>query len=161
MNSEPLDETEEREMAKVLIVYATRTGNTRAIAELVAEGARFTGAVARVVEVKDIQGEADLEDCDALILGSPTYHGEMMPPMKTTLFMAEKAKLEGKVGGSFGAYGWSGEAIDRVYETMKNIFKMDMVSDALRLKDASLSGGTQMAQEYGKQVGKKVMEKLS
>jgi flavorubredoxin len=84
-----------------------------------------------------------------------------MPPMKTVLFMAEKAKLEGKVGGSFGAYGWSGEAIDRVYETMKNIFKMDMVSDALRLKDASLSGGTQMAQEYGKQVGKKVMEKLS
>lgn len=148
-------------MARVLIVYATRTGNTRAIADLVAEGVRFAGAEAKVMEAKEIQGETELAACDALVLGSPTYHGEMMPQMKTLLFLGEKASLEGKVGGSFGAYGWSGEAIERIYETMKNIFGMDMVSDALRLKDASLSGGIQMAQEYGKQVGKKLLEKLS
>ena len=76
--------------------------------------------------------------------------------MKTMLFLAEKANLEGKVGGSFGAFGWSGEAPDRIFDTMTNIFKMDMVSGPLRLKSASLGGGTQMAQDYGREIGNKL-----
>jgi len=72
------------------------------------------------------------------------------------LFLAEKAKLEGKVGGSFGAFGWSGEAIDRIYGTMENIFKMDMVGNGLRLKSSQLGGGTQMAQGYGGDLAKKM-----
>jgi hypothetical protein len=39
---------------------------------------------------------------------------------------------------------------------MKNIFKMNMVSGPLRLKSSSLGGGVQMAQDYGKQIGKKL-----
>ena len=76
--------------------------------------------------------------------------------MKTMLFLAEKANLEGKVGGAFGAFGWSGEAPGRIFETMKNIFKMDMVSGPLRLKSAYLEGGTQMAQNYGREIAKKL-----
>ena len=76
--------------------------------------------------------------------------------MKTFLFLAEKAGLAGKAGGSFGAFGWSGEAPDRIFQTMKNIFNMNLVSDALRLKSISLGGGVQMAQEYGRQVAKKL-----
>ena len=76
----------------------------------------------------DIKKEGDLKGYDAVVFGSPTYHGEMVQGMKTLLFMAEKAELEGKVGGAFGAFGWSGEAPDRIFETMKNIFKMKMVS---------------------------------
>ena len=93
---------------------------------------------------------------DAYIFGSATYHGEMMQSMKTLLFLTEKVDLENKVGGSFGAFGWSGEAPDRIYETMKNIFKMDMVSVSLRLKKSSLGGGIQMAQDYGREIAKKI-----
>jgi hypothetical protein len=39
---------------------------------------------------------------------------------------------------------------------MKNIFKMEMVSGPLRLKSASLGGGKIMAQDYGKEIGKKI-----
>ncbi|MDX2451534.1 MAG: nitric oxide synthase, partial [Desulfosarcina sp.] len=80
----------------------------------------------------------------------------MVPGMKTLLFMAEKAELEGKVGGSFGAFGWSGEAPDRIFETMKNIFKMNMVSIPLRLKSANLGGGIKMAQDYGREIAEKL-----
>lgn len=143
-------------MAKALVVYTTRTGETRDIAELIAEGVRFTGAEATVANVTSIKKEADLEGYDAYVFGSATYHGEMMQGMKTMLFLAEKVNLIGKVGGSFGAFGWSGEAPDRIFDTMTNIFKMDMVSGPLRLKSASLGGGTQMAQEYGREIGKKL-----
>jgi len=143
-------------MAKALIVCATRTGETRRIGELIAEGLRFSGVDATVKNVKDINKETDLQGYDAVILGSATYHGDMMQGMKTLLFLAEKANLEAKVGGAFGAFGWSGEAPDRIFNTMKNIFKMAMTSDPLRLKSTSLGGGLEMAQDYGREIAQKL-----
>ncbi|MGD8666273.1 MAG: flavodoxin domain-containing protein [Desulfobacterales bacterium] len=143
-------------MAKALIVFASRTGETRQIADLIAEGIRFSGHEAEVVESKAIKSEADLEGYDAYAFGSSTYHGEMLQAMKTFLFIAEKADLEGKAGGAFGSFGWSGEANDRIFDTMKHILKMDMVGDTLRLKASSLEGGLQMAQDYGRQIAKKL-----
>ena len=142
-------------MPKALIVYATRTGETQRIADLIAEGIRFSGHEAEVVDVKTIKNEADLEGFDAYAFGSSTYHGEMLQAMKTFLFIAEKANLEGKPGGAFGSFGWSGEANDRIFDTMKHILKMDVVGDTLRLKTSSLGGGLQMAQDYGREIAKK------
>jgi len=143
-------------MAKVLIVYATRTGETQTIADLIAEGIRFSGHEADVVSVKEIKKESDIDGYDGYVFGSSTYHGEMLQGMKTFLFIAENANLDGKVGGAFGSFGWSGEANDRIFDTMKHILKMDLVGDTLRLKSSSLGGGLQMAQDYGREIAKKL-----
>ena len=143
-------------MPKALIVYSTLRNETKKIAELIAEGIRFSEAEVKVVKAGEIKKESDLEGYDAYVFGSATYHGDMIQGMKTVLFLAEKANPEGKAGGSFGAFGWSGEAPDRIYDTMKHIFKMDMVSGSLRLKSSSLGGGIKMAQDYGREVGKKI-----
>ena len=143
-------------MARAIIVYATRTGETKQIGELIAEGIRFGGHQAEVVDVKKVKKEADLEGYDAYVFGSATYHGEMLQAMKTFLFLTENAHLEGKLGGAFGSYGWSGEANDRIFETMKHILKMDMLGDTLRLKSSTLGGGIQMAQDYGREIAKKL-----
>ncbi len=139
-------------MGKVLIVYSTNSGSTKSIGELIAEGIRMEGHEATVVNVSDIKSEADLQGHDGYAFGSATYHGEMMGRMKTMLFLGEKADLEGKAGGSFGAFGWSGEASDRIFDTMKNVFRMDMVGGSLRLKSPHLQGGTKMAQDYGREI---------
>jgi len=143
-------------MPKALIVYATRTGETQKIGELIAEGLRFSLVDAQVVNANKIKTIEDLQGYDILILGSATYHGEMLQSMKTLLFLAEKAGLEGKIGGAFGAFGWSGEAPDRIYDTMKNIFQMKMAGVALRLKTSSLDGGIKMAQDYGREIAAKL-----
>jgi len=143
-------------MGKAIVVYSTRTGETKTIADLIAEGIRIQGSDANVVNVSGIKKETDLQGFDAYVFGSATYHGEMMQSMKTLLFLAEKAGLDGKIGGAFGAFGWSGEAPDRIYDTMKHIFKMGMANGPLRLKSASLGGGVQMAQNYGKEIAKKI-----
>lgn len=143
-------------MSKALIVYTTRAGGTEAIADLIAEGVRMAGAEATVVNSTEIKNEDDLAGYDAYVFGSATYHGDMMQGMKTILFLCEKVDLDGKAGGSYGSFGWSGEAPDRIYDTMKNIFNMNMVGGPLRLKSASMGGGRQMAQAYGKEVAKKL-----
>lgn len=143
-------------MAKVLVVCATRTGETLKIGELIAEGIRLSGHEAKVMNVNAIKKETDLQGYDGLVFGSATYHGDMIQGMKTMLFLAEKAGLEDKAGGAFGAFGWSGEAPDRIFDTMKNIFKMDMVGGPLRLKASYLGGGVQMAQDYGREIAEKL-----
>jgi NAD(P)H dehydrogenase (quinone) len=143
-------------MPKALIVYATRTGETQKIADLIAEGLRFSLVDAQVVNANKIKTMEELQGYDALVFGSATYHGEMLQSMKTLLFLAEKAGLEGKVGGTFGAFGWSGEAPDRIYDTMKNIFQMKMAGVPLRLKTSSLDGGMKMAQDYGREIASKL-----
>lgn len=143
-------------MPKALIVYATRSGQTQDIAELVGEGIRFTGCEAKVVNATELQKAEQLEGYDAYVFGSATYHGEMMQAMKTLLFLVAKLNLEGKIGGSFGAFGWSGEAPDRIYDTMKNVLNMDMVGSPLRLKSAQIQGALQMAQDYGREMGKRI-----
>ncbi len=143
-------------MPKALVAFTTRSGSTKKMAETIAEGIRMEGLEAEVVNVSMIKDEKALDGYEAYVFGSPTYHGEMVQALKTFLFLAEKAGLEGKVGGSFGAFGWSGEAPERIYQTMKNIFNMNMVSDALRLKNVILGGGVQMAQEYGRSIARKL-----
>jgi flavorubredoxin len=143
-------------MSKALIVYATRTGETRTIGELIAEGLRFSLIDVTLKDVREIKSEADLAGYDAYAFGSSTYHGEMMNSMKTFLFLAEKAGLKGKKGAAFGSFGWSGEAAERIFETMKNIYGMEMVSTPLMLKTGSVEGGIKVAQAYGKELAAKV-----
>jgi flavorubredoxin len=143
-------------MAKVLIVYATRTGETEEIGNIIAEGLRITGVEVTMRKITEIKNESELNGYDGYVFGAPTYHGDMIQGMKTFLFLAEKADLKDKVGAAFGAFGWSGEAPDRIFDTMKNIYKMKMVSGPMRLKSASLGGGLQMAHDYGKEIAAKI-----
>ncbi len=139
-------------MGKVLVVYASRSNETKGIAELIAEGVRISGHDAEVIKINKIKSEDDLKGYDGYIFGSATYHGEMITSMKQLLFIAERAGLKDKPGGAFGAYGWSGEAPGRIFETMENIYGMKMVSGPLMLKASWVEGGIKAAQEYGKSI---------
>ncbi len=144
-------------MSKGAVIFATRTNQTQKIAQLIAEGMRFEGFDVDLLNVNQINSENALTGYDAVVLGSATYHGEMLQSMKTFLFIAEKANLEGKAGGAFGAFGWSGEAPGRIFDTMTHILKMNMVGGPLRLKSADLGGGIKMAQDYGREVARKAL----
>ena len=143
-------------MAKALIVYASRTGETRGIGEIIAEGLRFSTVDVTLKDVREIKTEKDLAGYDGYAFGSSTYHGEMMDGMKTFLFLAQKADLKGKKGAAFGSYGWSGEAAERIFDTMKHIYEMDMVAGPLMLKTVSVAGGLKAAQNYGKELAVKM-----
>lgn len=144
-------------MARVLIAYATRKGATKAIADRIAEGIRSAGVEVKMVAAADVKSASDLEGFDGFVFGSATYHGEMMQPMKTMLFLPEKLQhLEAKIGGAFGAFGWSGEASIRIFETMQHIFKMNMADGPLRVKNVGQDGGAGEARDYGRQIAEKL-----
>ena len=66
----------EKKMAKLLIVYESRTGNTEAMAKAVYEGALSAGATVSLKKATEATCD-ELLDCDAVIFGSPTHFGYM------------------------------------------------------------------------------------
>jgi NAD(P)H dehydrogenase (quinone) len=145
-------------MHKILVAYVSRTGNTKKMAEFIAEGIRFSGHDPILKKVSEIKNEKDLEGYDGFIFGCPTYHRDMTSSMKTFLFIAEKSNLLGKMGGAFGSYTHSGESAHMIFDTMEFVFKMDMVDlGALNLKEAIIDtpDGLKACQDYGKAVGQK------
>jgi NAD(P)H dehydrogenase (quinone) len=91
-------------MSKVLVVYYSRSGNTKKMAELVAQGARDAGAAVDLKPVKEV-GADDLLKYDGIVAGSPTYYGLMSCEMKEMFDKSVKhhGKLDGKVGGAFSS----------------------------------------------------------
>jgi NAD(P)H dehydrogenase (quinone) len=89
-------------MAKVLVLYFTRTGNTKAMAEIVADAAEREGAETVLKDVEETRPE-EMLDYDAIVAGSPTYYGGMAGKLKDffDFSVAHHGKLSGKVGGAF------------------------------------------------------------
>ena len=93
-------------MPKVLIIYYSRTGNTKAMAEAVKEGVKSEGLDVRCKEVKDVSVK-ELLQYEGIVIGSPTYYGTMAGEIKLLLDESIKyhRKLAGKVGGAFSSSG--------------------------------------------------------
>jgi NAD(P)H dehydrogenase (quinone) len=86
-------------MARILVVFYSRTGNTAKMAEEVARGAKEAGADVVMKPVEDASVD-EMTEADGVILGSPTYYGHSSGPMRT--FLDESVRLHGKLGGKIG-----------------------------------------------------------
>lgn len=94
-------------MTSVLIVYDSRTGNTEKMALAVAKGAKeMKGTKVEILKV-DKAKASDLLRYDAIIMGSPTYYGNMSGRLKSFIDLTNSihGKLKGKVGGAFTSSG--------------------------------------------------------
>ncbi len=87
-------------MKKLAIIYYSRTGNTEAMAHLIAEGAAGPGVRVDVKNVEDFPAEKALE-YDGLVIGSPTYYGSMAHQIKK--FFDDSVSFHGKLSGKVGA----------------------------------------------------------
>jgi NAD(P)H dehydrogenase (quinone) len=104
-------------MTRVLVLYYSKRGNTRKMARLMARGvAAVDGCEASLRTVESdlpdanapldaLVTEQDMRDCDALIIGSPSYFGNMASPLKkfidTTGNLWFSGDMEGKPAGVF------------------------------------------------------------
>lgn len=91
-------------MAKVLIIYYSRSGNTKKMAELIKSSIENEKLD---VVLKDAESTKvdDLLAADTIIMGSPVYYGTMAAPLKK-LFddsVSHHGKLDGKIGGAFSS----------------------------------------------------------
>jgi flavodoxin len=146
-------------MKKVLICYFSRTGKTQQMAEYIAEGIRISGHEAELKKISDVKNEKVLIGYHGYVFGAPTYHRAMPGIVETFLFLAQKANLEGKVGGAFGSYTHSGDAPKMIFDTMEHVYKMngvDLGSFNLLEHLVETRDGMKACHDYGKAIGQKL-----
>ena len=118
-------------MSKVAVVYWSGTGNTEAMANEVAEGAKAKGAEVTTLTASEF-GSADLATYDAVAFGCPAMGAENLEESEfKPMFTDCEGSLSGKKIALFGSYGWgSGEWMDDWADRCKNagaIFAFDPV----------------------------------
>jgi flavorubredoxin len=145
-------------MPKAIIIYETRKGSTEVLAEAIREGLEQSGVEVLLQRISEVD-VAELADYACVVLGSPTYNKDMVQAMKTFLFKLEQSDLKGKVGASFGAYGWSGEAVEMISNTMQHIFGMDVLVPKDKLSGTANEFGRGQYREFGRKIAEKIKAK--
>jgi flavorubredoxin len=144
--------TAEKRQKRILITYVSAYGYTREMAELLARGASAVENV--VTEVMDIEsadiGEMDsrLTIADGIIVGSPTINQNTLLPVYKLMAMVSPLRDRGKLAGSFGSYGWSGEAPTLIAEMLGNL-KLKLFEKPAAYKFVPESDKEQPLLEYG------------
>ena len=120
---------------KVSIVYWSGTGNTEAMANAVAEGAKGAGAEVELLPVS--AASEDVLASDALILGCPAMGAEQLEESEfEPFFSAIEGKLAGKKGGLFGSYDWGDGEWMRTWQERVVIAGGNMITDGIIANNA-------------------------
>lgn len=93
-------------MSKIAVVYWSGTGNTEAMAEEVANGAKAAGAEVESFTTDDFAADK-MNDYDAVAFGCPAMGDEVLEEDEfEPMFDGCKAELKDKKIALFGSYGW-------------------------------------------------------
>ncbi len=103
---------------KLSIVYHSVTGNTKKVAELIAQGAEKIDGVETGVMSIDNPDFSFMSDSDCVIFGTPTYLGNFSWQMKAFLDKELKVKLAGKLGAVFATEKYLGGGADFALMTL-------------------------------------------
>ena len=98
-------------MAKGLVVYDSKTGNTEKMAMAISQGMKKAGLDVKAKRVENTS-LSDLTDADAIVLGSPAYFSVVSGNMKEFIDKSIElypGKLKGKVGAAFASCDEAGE----------------------------------------------------
>lgn len=93
-------------MEKVSIVYWSQTGNTEAMAKMIAKGVEEAGAKAELIQVSDANAD-ELLKLPGFAIGCPAMGAEELEDSVFEPFISEiESGLSGKKVVLFGSYDW-------------------------------------------------------
>lgn len=92
---------------EILVLYYSKGGNTRKLAEAIAEGVESVDGVSANLKHTDNVSKEDFVSCKGIIAGSPVYFGIMAAQLKMIFddFVSVRKKMEGKIGAAFATSG--------------------------------------------------------
>jgi len=142
-------------MAKVLIVYHSLGGNTKKMAEAVAEGAKSVSGTEVTMKTGLEATIDDLLACEAIALGSPDYFSYMAGGLKDFLdrtYYPSQEKIAGKPAAAFGSAGGPPTNILGILDQAIGWFKLKKVADSVGSSGGVSAGALTACQELGRKL---------
>lgn len=146
-------EQNEHPKKKILITYVSAYGYTKTMAEYIAEGIKHNeGVEFEILDIENIDiGELDSKIVlsDALLVGSPTINQNTLLPIYKLFSIINPIRDRGKLAGTFGSYGWSGEAT-KIIEANLKALKLNVVEPLMAMKFRPDSQQRTELEDFGK-----------
>jgi len=152
---------------EILVLYFSKGGNTRRLAEAIAKGVDEVDGVNSILKNTDEVTKDDFIKCKGIIAGSPVYFGVMAAQLKKVFddYVSVRKQMEGKIGAAFTT---SGDPTGGKETTMMSIIQALLIYGMIIVGDPFSATGhygvgcvgipDTTAQENGKKLGKRVAE---
>lgn len=143
---------------QITILYDTMWNSTRKMAEAIAEGIQEADKQVTIKimnTTKDDKTEVLTEvfKSKMILIGSPTVNNGYLHSIAGILEMIKGMKLKYKKAAAFGSYGWSGEAVGQITESLKKA-GFEIISDGIKqiwTPDEKMKKG---CIEFGKEIAR-------
>lgn len=123
-------------MSKIAVVFWSGTGNTEAMANAVADGAKEKGAEVEIIAAADFNADA-AAGFDGIAFGCPAMGAEVLEEDKfQPMWDGVKGSLSGKKIVLFGSYGWGDGEWMRNWEDDAKAAGADLAAESLTVNEA-------------------------
>ncbi|MGB8217747.1 MAG: flavodoxin domain-containing protein [Candidatus Methanoperedens sp.] len=119
-----------------VIIYDTMWNATERMAQAIAEGLSKEGVKFKLFNMAVSDRNDVLTEVfktKGIIIGSPTLNNGLLPTIKPILEDLKGLKFKNKVGAAFGSYGWSGENVKLIEETLEKA-KIKILQEGIKFK---------------------------
>ncbi|NOU86773.1 flavodoxin [Paenibacillus sp. LMG 31460] len=141
-------------MSKIIIVFASMTGNTEEMADAIAEGLKEAGIEPVVKNVIDTNAE-EITHYDGIILGSYTWgDGDLADDFLDFYDEMDDIQLDGKKAAVFGScdssYSEYGAAVDTLVTKLKEL-GAEVTLEGLKIELSPSKDDKALCRQFGKQ----------
>lgn len=148
---------------KALVIYETMWHSTEKMAKSIAAGLEETGVSTELINLK-FHHRSDILtkvlSAKAVIVGSPTLNNGLLPEMAGFLMYMRGLKPLNKIGASFGSFGWSGESVKLLNQSLEDM-KIELIEEGLRHKYVPDSEVLTECTAMGRRIGEAVKESMN
>ncbi len=148
---------------KALIAYDTMWGSTDTMAKAIEDGLTVEGVEVRSMRLRENHRSnvaTEYLDAGAIIVGSPTLNNGMFPTVAETLSYLKGLRRKNLIGAVFGSYGWSGEAVAQIKETL-TAMRVELVADPINVLYVPEKAALMECRDLGVLVARKLKERIA
>ncbi|SHO50566.1 FprA family A-type flavoprotein [Desulfopila aestuarii] len=140
---------------KALVIYESMWHSTEKMAHAIAAGLEETGVSTDLINLK-VNHRSDIMtkvlSAKAIVVGSPTLNNGLLPNIAGFLMYMRGLKPINKVGASFGSFGWSGESVKLLNQSLEDM-KIELIEDGIKHKYVPSTDILAECTEMGRRIG--------
>jgi flavorubredoxin len=148
----------------LVICYGSMYGNTLRMAELIAEAASEEGL--HTIRMHDVSRThhsyilADIFRHRGLIVGAPTYNGQLFPDMENLLREISSRGIRHRLFGYFGSFTWAGQAIKQIALLTQGL-QWESVTTPIEMKQGDIPSVEKECRTLGRKMAQLLMNPIN
>ncbi len=136
--------------------------STELMAKSIADGLITGGISTKVMSLNACHRSdvvTEVLDAGALLVGSSTINSNMFPMVADLLYYLKGLRPQNLIGGVFGSYGWSGEAVGHIKDFLTDM-KVELIGDGIKIKYVPDNEALAQCFSYGKLVAEELNKRI-